>query len=787
MATKLARKAKNKSGSKVENEPVASSYAAFGAPSSQHFTNVIDGIYGTFATPAGKVCYMQTKAKVGSDGTKYALLTRSLVPAREALNIQEMDFNQLLQRDLDDHRIAIKLIPYILNPPGNSLPGFFPPIVALLLPFNNLQQPIEQFCKPTGDPAAKDHEYNMSFKMTTYGRACQIQYLVDDQSNLAELPFSVLRWNPDEAKLVIMDGQHRAMSLLAIERTVTNSWHTAPKGARYQPFYEEHVRKWLKKAEAEGHPVDLSQIELPVTICWFPDEPGQAMRPKPHRAARKLFVDVNNTAKPPSEARLVLLSDTELENILARELLNRLRRDAQWNSGFPLYGVEYDNPVKANTTPRRWSVVTNLEILKASVIRAVFGPPKLIENAKASFLGKPALKEMNAFMRKQLQVGKLFAKEFHDGPHRILREALSNQIFPIHDASLHQKLLDVFYTRWGRGILHLFSEIEPYKAHLSALNSRYIGWTPADNVQTLAKDALFEGVGMFWTIEDGHQLWADEKKDAQDNKLPLPIQTDISRAWTILEDTQRKLFQDLRAKTYLGSDSSEEVKDSERLYGGLITYAAQVGLVLAWTSIHSVAAKNENVDPDALAKAIALAINRALTGGPIKARNRKKIFLRESFLKGFVPLNELPKLEPAYAVYYRYFWLELLLISENHDALKAAGVNIKKAMDFLAECRRAYLELLIEERKKERLKDAGIKKLAEGKLQEDKAMKLARDEIKKSQAKAHQYWFGGKSADCDLLIAATLAKATTGNPDMDTEQDDGVSEEENEIGEDLSI
>ena len=337
------------------------------------------------------------------------------------------------------------------------------------------------------------------------------------------------------------------------------------------------------------------------------------------------------------------------------------------------------------------------------------------------------------------------------------------------------------------GILHLFSEIEPYKAHLSALNSRYIGWTPADNVQTLAKDALFEGVGMFWTIEDGHQLWADEKKDAQDNKLPLPIQTDISRAWTILEDTQRKLFQDLRAKTYLGSDSSEEVKDSERLYGGLITYAAQVGLVLAWTSIHSVAAKNENVDPDALAKAIALAINRALTGGPIKARNRKKIFLRESFLKGFVPLNELPKLEPAYAVYYRYFWLELLLISENHDALKAAGVNIKKAMDFLAECRRAYLELLIEERKKERLKDAGIKKLAEGKLQEDKAMKLARDEIKKSQAKAHQYWFGGKSADCDLLIAATLAKATTGNPDMDTEQDDGVSEEENEIGEDLSI
>jgi hypothetical protein len=78
----------------------------------QHFTNVIDGIYGIFSTPAGSVYYLQTKAKIGGDGSSHSQLTRSLVPAREALNIHEMDFNQLLQRDLDDHRIATKLIPY---------------------------------------------------------------------------------------------------------------------------------------------------------------------------------------------------------------------------------------------------------------------------------------------------------------------------------------------------------------------------------------------------------------------------------------------------------------------------------------------------------------------------------------------------------------------------------------------------------------------------------------------------------------------------------------------------
>ena len=80
----------------------------------KHFEHVIEGIYGTFETPAGKVAYLQTKAKVGGDGSStHSKLIKALVPAREALNIQEMDFNQLLQRDLDDHRIATKLIEYV--------------------------------------------------------------------------------------------------------------------------------------------------------------------------------------------------------------------------------------------------------------------------------------------------------------------------------------------------------------------------------------------------------------------------------------------------------------------------------------------------------------------------------------------------------------------------------------------------------------------------------------------------------------------------------------------------
>lgn len=727
-------------------------FDGFGTEAQLHFAAVVDGVYGAFATPAGKVCYLQTKAKIGGDSSKYSQLTKYLVPAREALNIQEMDFNQLLQRDLDDHRIATKLIPYILNPPKNSLPGFFPPIVAVLLPFDQKQQPIEHFSKPSVSTELDPQYPKMRFRMTTHGQACRIQYLVNKNDNLMDPPFAVIRWNPDEAKLVIMDGQHRAMSLLAIERTITKSWHTAPKGARYQPFYEEHVKKWLDQAKQDGTPIDLSELELPVTICWFPDD-GEENHPKAHKAARKLFVDVNNSAKPPSEARLVLLSDTELENIFARELLNRLRRDAQWENRLPLYGVEYDNPIKSLTTPRRWSVVTNLEILKDSVVRAVFGPPKLIKNAKASLQGKPALKEMNKFMRDQLQVGKLFPKEFHDGPHRILRETLSNENFPINDDVLHQKLLDAFYQHWGQGILHLICEVEPYRAHLAALQNRYNGWTAADNVQTLAKDALFEGVGMFWTIADGHQLWLDNKKDAQEKKLPVPSQPDVSRAWEILAGEQRKIFQSLRAETYFGSCKPDEVDDSERLYEGLITYAAQVGLVLTWVTLHQLA--SDKMDPFEIAKAIADAINRTLSSGPVKSRDRKKIFLKACHTRGFQPLNSLPRLEPAYAVYYRYFWLELVLFHENREKLKENGIDLEKATDFLVQCRRAYLELLVEERRKVRLRDAVIKALPEGE-QDPEARRMARAEVIEEQAQAQHYWFGGKLVDCRKLITKTL-------------------------------
>jgi hypothetical protein len=742
---------------------------------SEHFQNQIDGVYGMFSTPSGVVCYLQTKAKLGGDGSKHFQLTKSLVPAREALNVEEMDFNQLLQRDLDDHRIATTLIPYILNPPVNQLPGFFPPIVAVILPFDHSQNPVDHFELPI-ETFSFDAELNARFRMVTHSGAYRAQYMVDKNDQPTKVPIGCLRWNPDTAKLVIMDGQHRAMSLLAIQRTVSNTWDAAPRGSRYRPFYEESIRKMIDQAAKNGNPVDLNKVELPVTICWFPERPTDQLRIKPHMAARKLFVDVNNTAKQPSEARLVLLSDTKLENILARELLNRLRKDMEWRESFPLFGVEYDNPVASVSTPRRWSVVTNLEILKDAVIRAVFGPPKLISSMNASLSGKPPLKEMDRQMRVQLKVSDLFAKEFHDGARLLQRDRLGNSYFPLNDSLMLNKLLDSFYGTWGRGILRLISGVEPYKAHLKALRDRYSDWTAAENVQTLAKDALFEGVGMFWTIEDGHELWLDLCREAKEEKRAPPPQPDVSRAWNILDGEQKTEFRKRRSEVYLGSTQPHDIDECDALLKSLITYASQVGLVLAWASICRSLGKGH--DPLSVAEMLVLSINQTLCTGPVASRDRKRILLKQSQVKGFKPLNSLPKLEPAYANYFRYFWLELAFHENdaNWSALQKPELEACKQM--LDDARKSYINLLINERKKVRAKDTDVLNL-DPSLQVDKANELAKAEIVEEQSQAHQYWFGGKISDCRTRITMTIDRASaTSDDSSDGELDEDEMTEE---------
>ena len=56
-----------------------------------------------------------------------------MAPWREIFKIEELSFDELIQRDLDDSRVAHDLIPYLLGETGQHA-RFFPPVLAVLVP-----------------------------------------------------------------------------------------------------------------------------------------------------------------------------------------------------------------------------------------------------------------------------------------------------------------------------------------------------------------------------------------------------------------------------------------------------------------------------------------------------------------------------------------------------------------------------------------------------------------------------------------------------------------------------
>lgn len=97
----------------------------------------IFGTYGEFTVGSlgnrVRAQFLLTKMKPGSQGGWENELASQMVPWREVFKIEELTFDELLQRDLDDSRVAHDLIPYLLGEREASA-RFFPPVLAVLVP-----------------------------------------------------------------------------------------------------------------------------------------------------------------------------------------------------------------------------------------------------------------------------------------------------------------------------------------------------------------------------------------------------------------------------------------------------------------------------------------------------------------------------------------------------------------------------------------------------------------------------------------------------------------------------
>jgi hypothetical protein len=683
----------------------------FGSGTKLTFRDYVQGTWGSFDTPAGQVDYIMTKARLGGDAdAPERQLTKSLAPVREVMDAGDLDFNQLLQRDLDDHRVAVNLIPYLLKPQSTG-PAFFPPIVAVLLPFRNKRP--SSF--PELGPFTTTDQDDAMWQEERAGSAFQIHRLLGPDGLRHGANVGKLWWNRSEASLVVLDGQHRAMALLAVERTLSNSWQDT-SGVRFRSFYEHQVKQVLREHNATE--VDLAKIEVPVTVCWFPEQTGEGSRP--HEAARKLFVDVNKEARPPSESRIILLSDAELSNVLTRSMLSALRSRSD-DSYLPLYAVEYDNPEVNSSRPARWSVMTNIHLLKMAVNRCIFGPPKYLINLAQPIVGRESADERDKFMRTQLDIPSLLPSHFDEGGYTFQREDIGDLTFPIgHIDAISGRFMET----WGEAMLILLSRTTPYAAHAASLTKLKDDWHAADTFASLAHDALFGGVGVFWTLRDSHDHY-------QTNRAPggqrMP-KSDVIRAWEALKGKEDD-FDEYRAQEYLGSIRPERVRSCKAAYGVLNTHACQLGLLMTLGSLWELRKAQPGgvdlKDLPAFAESLVNGWNAFFRLEHGKARDRKL-----AFNKGLThPINQIANMDTPQAVYFRYFWMQALAVPEAWQQVAEWFADRTAFEAKLGQARLMYLDLCA----KQHLKALQTSQpgTAENELR-DSAEKLANTALKKA-------------------------------------------------------
>jgi hypothetical protein len=286
--------------------------------------------YGTFGqfrinTPKrGEVTanYVQTRIRAAKDGQWDSILTQYMRPWREVFAVERMTFDELLQRDLDDARVANDLVPYLMGTETSKYP-VFPPILAVLAPSGK-----------EGERGGIERFYTAPKPSVTGQQFGDVFDAGPMKLNGEDSPIHQVKFNPQRSTFVIVDGQHRAMALLALFRQLGGSkdWNADPHATYYS-----HLKPKIEQ---------IAHIQLPVCVLYFPgifEGSDEYTRNESDLVAvcRQLFLDVNKQARRVSVARERLLDDSSFPPMLMRSVLSKLRSAPATPEAAKIYSFDY--------------------------------------------------------------------------------------------------------------------------------------------------------------------------------------------------------------------------------------------------------------------------------------------------------------------------------------------------------------------------------------------------------------------------------------------------------------
>lgn len=258
----------------------------------------------------------------------YFLTTLSMAQASRYLKfardieMREINFDLLMQRDIWEERVRDEIIPYLTQAidSGAERPVFFPPILLAIVPIKaqelqNLYGPPKPFELEGNFAGIKWHGNFQVFGRTTDGsEGLQIGLLDDSPRINAKQAVMNLRTTiayENGVDLVVIDGQHRLRALKLL--------------------YDEQREL-------------IQDLVLPVCILYPPESHSGFSDldnvPTVPRVFRSLFVDVNSTMEVVGGHFTILLSDKNIGDITCRVfcdyVLHEGERDAlaliEWNT-----------------------------------------------------------------------------------------------------------------------------------------------------------------------------------------------------------------------------------------------------------------------------------------------------------------------------------------------------------------------------------------------------------------------------------------------------------------------
>lgn len=446
----------------------------------------IPGSMGTFSVggknsrSSVRVQFLQTYVRFTLGGDHEEKLLSKLAPVREVFPVKDLDFEQIMQRDIDDARVATELIPYLLEESRSGLVKLFPPIIVVVMPVNDRKLPAESYPTVEEFDETDDNGTWHTVRSGAVGsEVFEFRQFVQDGERW-DHDYARLKLNTSRSALVIVDGQHRAMGLIALYRNCTR-WPDDSKGV--EPYYSLWSKAILEK-------YDLSEVKLPVMFCVFPELDGrESEQIKVYNACRAVFLALNKNARKVTRARNYLLDDRDIVSAFMRAVLTDIKDLSDLNSPstLRLWNVELDadEDRTALTSPTAITGVTHLfGLIERLTLRAT--PGNSLSASRST--GRPQTKLDTCF--KRLQVTELLARSVRDDSRR-----------DTCDAETQAVLTEAFRMRFGQYIVAGLSDFAPYRANNMAalgLHQKLQAGAMAEFYRTI----LFEGQNMDQVFRD---------------------------------------------------------------------------------------------------------------------------------------------------------------------------------------------------------------------------------------------------------------------------------------------